>query len=85
MTPTSSTALTDHELDKIAWSFLGSHFAGKTYADWSIDRRVDAYLLHLGRADLLDDGSAYNALLEHVMANLGRALRDGILPAYENH
>jgi hypothetical protein len=81
MTSSSSTALTDYEFDKIAWSFLGSQYAGKTYADWTIDRRVDGYLLHLGRADLLDDGSAYNALLEHVMANLGRALRDGILPS----
>lgn len=46
-----------------------------------IDRRVDAYLLHYGPTELINDGSAYNALLERVMANIGAALRKGVLPS----
>jgi hypothetical protein len=79
MTSFGPTALTDQELDSIAWNFLGSKFAGRIYANWSIERRVDAYLLHLGMADVVSDGSVYNALLERVMANVGRALRKGML------
>jgi hypothetical protein len=79
MTSFGPIAPTDQELDDIAWNFLGSKFAGKIYANWSIERRVDAYLLHLGMADVVSDGSVYNALLERVMANVGRALRKGML------
>ena len=68
-----------NEFDAIAWGFLGSEFAEPIYADWPMDRRVDAYLLHHGRSDIIHDGSAYNALLEHVMANIGAALRKGLL------
>ena len=80
MTPTDRVELTRRELDAIAWRFLGSEFTGQIYADWPIDRRIDAYLLHHGPTELLNDGSAYNALLERVMANIGRALREGVLP-----
>ena len=45
----------------------------------SIDRRVDAYLHHQGRDDLVIDGATYEALLQRVMANIGRALRRGFL------
>jgi hypothetical protein len=31
--------------------------------------------------DIVNNGGAYNALLERVMANIGRARRDGLLPA----
>src|SRR5262245_22317313 len=71
--------LTTIEFDAIAWGFLRSEFAEQIYADWPMDRRVDAYLLHHGLSHIVNDGSAYNALLEHVMANVGRALRKGLL------
>jgi uncharacterized protein YqjF (DUF2071 family) len=71
--------LTDHDLDTIAWGVLGSEFTGHSYASWPIDRRIDAYLLHHGPTEAIVDGSAYNALLERVMANIGRALRTGVL------
>ncbi len=79
MTPTYREELTRAELDAIAWRFLQSEFTGQIYADWPLDRRIDAYLLHQGPAELLNDGSAYDALLERIMANVGAALRNGVL------
>jgi hypothetical protein len=79
MTPTDNGELTRAELDEIAWRFLGSEFTDQSYADWPIDRRLDAYLLHHGPTELLVNGSAYNDLLEQVMANIGPALRNGVL------
>jgi hypothetical protein len=79
MTPTCQGDLTGDELDRIAWEFLGSKFTGQIYADWPIDRRVDAYLLHHGLTDVMNDGTVYAALLERVMANIGSALRNGTL------
>ena len=79
MTPTDRVELTRQELDAIAWKFLGSEFVGQIYADWPVDRRIDAYLQHHGLADIINDGSASNALLERVMVNVGPALRNGVL------
>jgi hypothetical protein len=81
MTTAGQVQLTKRKLDSIAWKFLGSEFAGQIYAGWPIDRRVDAYLRHHGLIDIVNDGGAYNALLERVMANIGRARRAGLLPA----
>ena len=79
MTPADRVELTRREFDAIAWDFLRSEFTGQIYADWPIDRRIDAYLQHHGPADIVNDGSAFNALLERVMANIGPALRNGVL------
>ena len=67
------------ELDAIAWGFLRSEFTEPIYADWPLDRRIDAYLVHHGLMDGVDDGFAYQALLERVMANVGRAVRTGVV------
>jgi hypothetical protein len=77
---TTHVAGTERELDAIAWKFLGSEFTGRIYANWSIEQRVDAYLAHNGLMDMVKDGAAYDALLQRVMANVGPALRRGILP-----
>lgn len=79
MASTALGDLTHHELDRIAWRFLGSKFTGPAYAQWPIDRRVDAYLLHHGLISVMNDGTIYDALLESVMANIGPALRRGVL------
>ncbi|ABM12240.1 MULTISPECIES: hypothetical protein [Mycolicibacterium] len=79
MTSTDRPAPTQRQLDDIAWQFLRSEFTGEIYAQWPIDRRLDAFLLHRGHRRLHDDGSAYGALLERVMANLGDAVRTGVL------
>ena len=79
MRPAGQFELTTSQLDDIAWEFLGSEFAEQIYADWPMDRRVDAFLRHEGRDDLAKDGAAYDALLQRVMANIGRALRQGRL------
>jgi hypothetical protein len=84
MPPTFREELDREELETIAWRFLRSEFTEPTYSDWPIDRRIDAFLLHYGPTELLNDGSAYNALLDHVMANIGPALRNGILPSPDN-
>jgi hypothetical protein len=67
------------ELDAVAWTFLGSEFTNEDYASWPLERRVEAYLHRYGPQTLLEHGSAYNALVERVMANVGRALRSGLL------
>lgn len=69
----------DRELDTIAWQFLCSPFTTKDYWDWPLERRLDAYLRHHDRKDILNDGAAYTVVVERVMANLGRARRDGVL------
>lgn len=80
MVPTDRGELTRAELEAVAWQFLRSEFAGQIYAHWPIDRRLDAFLLHEGPTELLADGSAYNDLLDHVMTNIGPAIRKGVLP-----
>jgi hypothetical protein len=72
--------MTERDLDALAWKFLASEFTGQIYANWAIEKRVDAYLAHHGLMDLVNDGAAYDTLVERVMANVGPALRRGILP-----
>ena len=79
MTLAGHVELTEQELDAIAWQFLGSEFTGELYANWPIDRRVNAYLMHYRLMHVANDGAACDALLHRVMANIGRALRHGVL------
>ena len=79
MTMAGHVELSKRKLDAIAWKFLASEFTGMIYADWPIDRRVDVFLRHNGLIDIVHNAGAYNALLERVMANFGRARRGGLL------
>lgn len=67
------------EIDGIAWKFLCSPFTRRDYWDWPLERRIDAFLRHLKRPDILNDGAAYSTLIDRVMANFPRARRDGVL------
>ena len=67
------------EMDTIAWQFLCSPYIGRLYWDWSLERRIDAYLRHEDRSDVLNNGAAYSALIDRVMANISRARSDGRL------
>uniref|UniRef100_A0A5Q5BGD2 Uncharacterized protein n=2 Tax=unclassified Mycobacterium TaxID=2642494 RepID=A0A5Q5BGD2_MYCSS len=74
---------TSGQIDDVAWQFLRSEFTCSIYADWPIDRRLDAFLLHHGHRWLHDDGSAYSALLDRVMDNIAPAVRIGVLASAE--
>ncbi|MDY6995658.1 MAG: hypothetical protein SW019_03615 [Actinomycetota bacterium] len=80
MAPTKSVDVPRSRFDDVAWQFLASEFAGDIYVAWPIDRRLDAFLRRRGYRGLRDDGSAYEALLDRVMANIGAAMRAGVLP-----
>lgn len=84
MSPAGRMELTPQQLDAIAWDFLRSEFTEPIYAQWPIDRRFDAYLHHQGRDDLVNDGAAYDALLQRVMVNIGPAVRRGLLGSQMN-
>jgi hypothetical protein len=79
MTRPGHVELTEQELDAIAWKFLGSEFTGELYANWPIDRRVNAYLMRHRLMHVANDGAACDVLLHRIMANIGRALHRGVL------
>lgn len=71
--------LDEPQLHRLAWGFLGSPLAGLTYADWSLDRRLDAYLTRLGMTSIVNNGDTFDAVLQQVLTNVGPALRSGVL------
>lgn len=81
MSPTEHAELAIEDVDAVAWRFLRSEFASQIYADWPIDRRIEAYLLHHEPSEILRDRTLYSLLLDRVMANIGPALRSGVVSA----
>jgi hypothetical protein len=76
---TSVAARGTLERNELSWEFLKSEFAHDNYANWPIDRRLNAYLRHHQLLDVLNGAAAYGSLLDCVMANIGPANRRGIL------
>lgn len=70
-TTEGSPLSTDSGVDELAFAFLHSPYAGKTYVDWPLDRRLEGFLRHRGLLRLLDDGDAYGLILNRVMAYIG--------------
>ena len=66
-----SLSLTDADVDALAFKFLHSPYADKIYADWSLDQRLAGYLRHCGMVRLVEDGDAYELILNRVMAYIG--------------
>lgn len=79
MTTADCGRLSGQQIEAIAWGFLRSEFTHQKYAIWPIDGRIDAYLLRRGLQAVINDGSTFDLLRDRVMANMGRALRAGIL------
>jgi hypothetical protein len=80
MTLAGHVELTEQSrLDAIAWKFLGSEFTGEPYANWPIDPRVNAYLMNHRAHARRQRWGRLRRLLHRVMANIGRALRHGVL------
>lgn len=79
MTPTDTRHGTDAVRDSVAWSFLGSEFAEPDYANWPIERRVNAFLAHYDRGTEFEDGDEFGALIDAVMRNIRPARRSGVL------
>jgi hypothetical protein len=69
--------LTDSDVDALAWQFLNSDYADKTYADWPLDRRLHGFLRHRGLSTIAEDGDAYDLVLDGVMSHIGVASRSG--------
>jgi hypothetical protein len=63
----------DSDVDAFARDFLDSPYAGEIYADWSLDRRLHAFLRRQGA----DDGDLCNLVLDRIMANRGVATGAG--------
>jgi hypothetical protein len=77
--PAGDLVLTERELEALALGFLGSEF-GLVYADWTVERRIDAYLAHYGVGHVVNNADAYQAVLQCVFANIGPVRRRGVLP-----
>ena len=67
--------LTDSDVDALAFQFLHSPYADDTYADWRLDQRLDGFLRHRGLVRLVEDGDAYDLILNRVMAYIGELHR----------
>ncbi len=57
----------DSDVDAFARDFLDSPYAGEIYADWSLDRRLHAFLRRQGA----DNGDLCNVLLARIMGYRG--------------
>jgi predicted glycosyl hydrolase (DUF1957 family) len=79
------TAREATDFNELSWAFLNSEFAREPYAAMTIERRLGAFLRHQQLRDVLEDSAAYARLLNCVMANIGPAVRSGVLGVGASH
>jgi hypothetical protein len=70
--------LTDSDVDALAWEFLNSAYADDTYADWPLDRRLEGFLRRRRLVRIVEDGDAYDLVLNRVMAYIGAVSRPAL-------
>lgn len=56
--------MTDRDIDALACEFVHSNDHARTYAGWSIDRRIAAFLQHRGLIRAANDGDLCNILVD---------------------
>jgi hypothetical protein len=69
--PGHPPSLTGSDVDALAWQFLNSAYAEDTYSDWSLERRLGAFLSRRGLSCVAEDGDACGMVLNRVMAHIG--------------
>ncbi len=67
---------TEPGIDALARQFLSSAYAESgTYANWPLDRRLEGFLRRQELDFLVEDGDAYDLVLDRVMVCIGEAAR----------
>lgn len=75
--PGTPSLLTQSEADKLACQFVSSAYADNTYIDWTLDRCLEGFLHRRGLDRLVENGDAYDLVLDRVMVHIGGASRPG--------
>lgn len=70
--------LTDAHVEALACQFFTSSYADDIYADWSLDRRLDGFLRREGLDRIVENGDAYDLVLDRVMAHIGIEAHPGL-------
>ena len=70
--------LTDAYHEALACQFFTSPYADGIYADWPLDRRLDGFLRREGLDRIVENGDAYDLVLDRVMAHIGAAAHPGL-------
>ncbi|MDP7702124.1 hypothetical protein [Mycobacterium sp. TY815] len=73
--------VTASSADELARQFLSSPYADSTYIDWTLDRRLEGFLHRRGLDCMVEDGDAYDLVLDRVMVHIGNASRPGFAKA----
>ena len=68
-------AVSDLDVDVLAWQFLHSEYAGHEYAGWPLHQRLDGFLRRAGHGRLADSGDVCNSIVDGVMTHISAALR----------
>ncbi|OBJ75689.1 hypothetical protein A9W97_08645 [Mycobacterium gordonae] len=73
--------VTASSADELARQFMRSAYADSAYIDWTLDRRLEGFLHRRGLDCLVEDGDAYDLVLDRVMVHIGNAARPSLAKA----